>query len=142
MNTMTYNRIFALMVALVLLVPPAFAGSSECDTNAAPDGDAGICAFYLIEQGETDYYSTYVPSGSSTLFVNLNWFIPQQSLTLTIISPSGSTYASYHDSDLDGYDNAIIRAWISSPEAGTWQFQVYGEKVRETQDYTFGTTVS
>jgi hypothetical protein len=139
---MTYNRIFALVLALVLIVSPAFAGSSECDTNAAPAGDAGICTVYLIDQGETDYYSTYVSPGSSTLFVNLDWFIPQQSLTLKIISPSGSTYANYHDSDLDGDVNAIIRAWISSPEAGTWHFQVYGEKVRETQDYAFGTTVS
>jgi hypothetical protein len=81
-----------------------------------------------------------VPPGSSTLFVNLNWFTPQQSLTLKIISPSGSTYAYYHDTDLDGYKNAQIRTWISSPEAGTWRFQVYGEIVRGTQDYTFEAT--
>ena len=79
----------------------------------------------------------YVPSESSTLSVNLDWFIPQQSLTLKIISPSGSTYAYYHDSDLDGYKNAQIRTSISSPEIGTWRFQVYGEEVRETQSYSF-----
>ena len=103
-----------------------------------PAGGAGICTFDSIQQGETNYHSAYVSPESSTLFVNLNWFVPQQSLTLKIISPSGSTYAYYHDTDLDGYKNAQIRTWISSPEAGTWQFQVYGEIVRDTQDYSFG----
>ncbi|MCE5338837.1 MAG: hypothetical protein LLF90_09155 [Methanomicrobiaceae archaeon] len=139
---MTYNRIFALVLALVLIVPPVFAGSSECGINTAPqegtlENDAGICAFYFIQQGETNYHSAYVPSGSSTLFVNLNWFVPQQSLTLKILSPDGNTYAYYHDSDLDGYKNAQIRTSISSPEAGMWRFQVYGEVVRDTQDYSF-----
>jgi hypothetical protein len=142
---MTYNRIFALVLALVLVVPPAFAGSSECGLNTGPgenalENDAGICAFYSIQQGETNGHSAYVPPGSSTLFVNLNWFIPQQSLTLKVISPSGSTYAYYHDIDLDGYKNAQIRTWISSPESGTWQFQVYGEVVQDTQAYTFEAT--
>jgi hypothetical protein len=141
---MTYNRIFALVLALVRMAPPAFAGGSECDVNTAPGeespaGDAGIRAIYLIEQGETNHHSAYVPPGSSTLFVNLNWFIPQQSLTLKIISPSGSTYAYYHDTDLDGHKNAQIRTSISSPEAGTWRFQVYGEIVRDSQDYSFET---
>ncbi|WP_332450163.1 hypothetical protein [Methanoculleus sp.] len=139
---MTYNRIFALMLALVLIVPPAFAGGNECTVNTTleedtPLSDTGICAFYSIQQGETHYHSAYVPPGSSTLFVNLNWFVPQQSLTLKIVSPSGSTYAYYHDTDLDGNKDAKIRTWIPSPEAGTWRFQVYGETVRGTQDYTF-----
>jgi len=142
---MTYNRIFALVLALVLMTPPAFAGGSECDVNTAseeenPAGDAGIRTIYLIQQGETHYYDTYVPPGSSTLFVNLDWFVPQQSLTLKIISPSGSTYAYYHDTDLDGDKDAQIRTWIPSPEAGTWRFQVYGEIVRGTQDYTVEAT--
>jgi len=140
---MTYNHFFALVLALILMAPPAFAGNSECSVNTAPGeetpaGDAGICAFYSIQQGEINYHSINVPPGSSTLFVNLNWFVPQQSLTLEIISPDGSTYAYYHDTDLDGYKNAQIRTWISSPETGTWQFQVYGEIVRDTQDYSFG----
>lgn len=142
---MTYNRIFALVLALVLMVPPAFAGGSECGVNTAseeesPAGDAGIHAIYLIQQGETHYHNTYAPPGSSTLFVNLDWFVPQQSLTLKIISPSGSTYAYYHDTDLDGHKDAQIRTGITSPEAGTWRFQVYGEIVRGTQDYTFEAT--
>ncbi|WP_292365907.1 MULTISPECIES: hypothetical protein [unclassified Methanoculleus] len=142
---MTYNRIFALVLALVLIVSPAFAGSSERGVNTAPgenalENDTGICAFYSIQQGETNGHNAYVPSGSSTLFVDLDWFIPQQSLTLKIISPSGSTYAYYHDTDLDGDKDAQIRTWIPSPKAGTWQFQVYGEIVRGTQDYSFEAT--
>ena len=102
-----------------------------------PAGGAGICTFDSIQQGETNYHSAYVSPESSTLFVNLNWFVPQQSLTLKIISPSGSTYAYYHDTDLDGDKDAQIRTPISSPEGGTWRFQVYGETVRDTQDYSF-----
>jgi len=142
---MTYNRIFALVLALVLIVPPVFAGGNECAVNIAPEedipeNDVGIRALYSIHQGETNYHSAYVPSGSSTLFVDLDWFIPQQSLTLKIISPDGSTYAYYHDTDLGGDKDAQIRTWIPSPEAGTWQFQVYGEIVRGTQDYTVEAT--
>ncbi|WOX57827.1 hypothetical protein [Methanoculleus receptaculi] len=78
---MTYNHFFALMLAPVLMVPSAFAGSSECSVKTAPGGeaptgDAGICAFYSIQQGETNHHSANVPPGSSTLFVNLDWFIP------------------------------------------------------------------
>ena len=139
---MSYNRISALLLALVLMVSPAFAGSSECAVNTAPGeespaGDTEIRAIYLIEWGETNHHSAYVLPGSSTLFVNLNWFIPQQSLTLKIISPNGNTYAYYHDTDLDGDKDAQIRTPISSPEGGTWRFQVYGETVRDTQDYSF-----
>ena len=141
----TYNRIFALVLALVLIVPPVFAGGNEWGVNTAPgenvlENDVGICATYLIQQGETNYHNAYVPSGSSTLFVNLDWFVPQQSLTLEIIAPSGSTYAYYHDTDLDGHKNAQICMQITSPDAGTWRFQVYGEIVWGTQDYTFETT--
>lgn len=51
---MSYNRIFAL----VLIVPPAFAGSNECAVNTAPGedtlpGDTGIYAFYEEEVRET-----------------------------------------------------------------------------------------
>ncbi|WP_231476842.1 hypothetical protein, partial [Methanoculleus sp. MH98A] len=69
---MTYNRIFALVLALVLIVPPVFAGGNECGVNIAPgenvlENDTGICAFYSIQQGETNGHSAYVPPGSSTL---------------------------------------------------------------------------
>ena len=142
---MTYNHFFALVLVLILMAPPAFAGNSERAVNNAPGeetpaSDAGICTFDSIQQGEINYHSINVPPGSSTLFVNLNWFIPQQSLTLKIISPNGSTYAYYHDTDLDGDKDAQIRTPISSPEGGTWRFQVYGETVRDTQDYSFEAT--
>ncbi len=136
------------MIVLVLMAPPAFAGNnSECSANTAigeeiSGSDVGVRALYFIQQGETDYHSTYVPPGSSTLFVNLDWFNSQQSLTLKIISPGGSTYAYYHDIDLDGSENAQIHTWISSPGSGTWQFQVYGELVRGTQDYSSETVVN
>jgi len=53
---MTYNRIFTLVLALVLMVPPAFAGSSECGVNTGPgenalENDTGICAFLFYTAG-------------------------------------------------------------------------------------------
>ncbi len=74
------------------------------------------------------------------LEVDLNWGDTSDSLTLTIYTPSGSKLGTYRDSS-DGSTNGRIHLNIDPSQGyvqqGTWKFNVYGESVSGTEDYTF-----
>jgi hypothetical protein len=92
-----------------------------------------------ITQGESDWYSLYVPSGVYNLWVDLDWGDTDDSLTLTIYPPGGTALGPYHDAD-DGKDDAeiFLRIYKSSGlSSGTWDFEVYGEHVQGVEDYSF-----
>ena len=93
-----------------------------------------------ITQGETDWYTIVVPSGRSSITVDLNWGNPSNSLSLAAIAPDG-TIGPFFDSS-DGTTNGRIFLTITRPggiAAGTWYFRVYGESVVGTQRYNFVT---
>jgi len=93
-----------------------------------------------ITQGETDWYSVVVPSGRSSITVNLNWGNPSNSLSLAAIAPDG-TIGPFYDSS-DGTTDGRIFLTISRPGGiapGTWYFRVYGVSVVGTQSYNFVT---
>jgi hypothetical protein len=93
-----------------------------------------------ITQGETDWYSVVVPSGRSSITVDLNWGNPSNSLSLTAIAPDGIIGPFYDSSD--GVTNGRIYLTISRAGGiapGTWWFKVYGDSVTGTQSYNFVT---
>lgn len=93
-----------------------------------------------IIQGETDWYSTVVSSGTVSLTTDLNWGYVPDSLTLTIIAPD-ATLGPYYDIS-DGTLNGRITLMVSQNGGitpGTWVFRVYGDKVLGTQSYNFVT---
>lgn len=96
-----------------------------------------------ITQGQSQYYSSSVPSGKTTFYADLNWGNSANSLMLTIIAPD-ATFGPYYDSadgQVDGRINIMIsRTWgIAS---GTWYSQVYGNQVTGSQSYTYSTGVN
>jgi hypothetical protein len=93
-----------------------------------------------IAQGETDWYSVIVPSGASSITVDLDWGYAPDSLSLTAIAPDG-TIGPYYDAD-DGATDGRIYLTISRTSglaAGTWSFNVYGVSVTGIQSYNFVT---
>jgi hypothetical protein len=93
-----------------------------------------------ITQGETDWYSVIVPSGASSITVDLNWGYAPDSLSLTAIAPDGIIGPLYDSSDgtTDGrIFTTITRSGGIAP--GTWTFKVYGDYVLGTQSYNFVT---
>ena len=97
-----------------------------------------LSTYYTITQGETDWYSTYVSSGTDDLYVDLNWGSTQNSLALTIIAPD-ATLGPYYDAD-DGITDGRVHLLIAKSgglAAGTWNSNIYGQNVQGTEYYTF-----
>ncbi len=93
-----------------------------------------------ITQGETDWYSISVPSGTSSITADLNWGYVPDSLSLSVIAPDG-TLGPYYDA-ADGATDGRIFLTISRTGGiapGTWRFKVYGVTVLGTQSYNFVT---
>lgn len=92
----------------------------------------------LISQGQTDWYSTIVPSGKTSFYANLNWGDTSDSFSLTILAPD-STLGPYYDS-ADGHIDGRINLRISKSGgilSGTWWSKVYGETVNGVQSYSY-----
>ncbi|ADN36536.1 peptidase domain-containing protein [Methanolacinia petrolearia DSM 11571] len=91
-----------------------------------------------ISQGQTDWYSTSVPAGKTSLYADLNWGDTSDSISLTILAPD-STLGPYYDS-ADGHIDGRINLRISKSSgipSGTWWSKIYGEMVNGAQSYTY-----
>lgn len=96
-----------------------------------------------ITQGQTDLYSTSVPSGKTAFSPYLYWGTPSNSLSLTIRAPD-SLMGPYYDST-DGVVDGRISLRISRAGGlaqGTWKSYVYGYQVTGSQSYTYSVTAS
>lgn len=72
------------------------------------------------------------------LVVDLNWDNTDNSLRLKIYDPNGVEYGYFYDNAdtrIDGRIYIGIRNSNGVPQ-GTWLYEVYGDKVTGTQDYT------
>jgi hypothetical protein len=137
----------ALIVAMVLTPLGAAqnmtTGSNGYTITPATDAIKGVVNPLrndaTISQGEKDWYSHVVPSGTSQLTADLNWGNSANSLALTITSPT-TNIGTFHDADDGAIDGRIHITISKSPyiESGTWVFLVYGESVSGEEDYTFG----
>ena len=144
---MTLYRIATvIMIAAALLVPTVAA--QETGTHnyiVTPAGDELLkdspqfmpLSAGSITQGESDWYSLYVPAGKTELIVDLNWGDQSDSLRLMVYAPD-AVLGPYYDA-YDGV-NGRIRLRIKDSvglHPGTWQLEVYGADVTGTQSYTF-----
>ena len=133
--------IVAILLA-AMLIPLAAAEDAETTdayivTPASNDSKPQIVPRTqgTITQGETDWYSLYVPPGKDNLWVDLDWGDTSDSLTLTIYSPDGTVLGPYHDA---GDARIFLRISKSGGlPSGTWNFKVYGERVQGVEDYSF-----
>jgi len=138
--------LFVVIVATLMLVSIVSAQNSDKNTilviepgyNYTQTG-MSVCSVDSIMQGETDYFSKYVSPGTTQLVVDLNWGTSSNTLSLTIISPTGQ-YGPYYDGSDGIIDGRTVLSITRSGQAlpsGTWSFRVYGEKVTASEDYTF-----
>jgi hypothetical protein len=96
-----------------------------------------------ISQGQTQWYSTYVPAGKTSFNADLSWGNPSNSLALTITAPD-ATFGPYYDS-ADGRIDGRVNLRISKSggiASGTWGSKVYGYRVTGIQGYTYSTSAS
>jgi hypothetical protein len=140
------NALFVVIVAALLLVPIVSAQSSDNNTvlviepgyNYTHTG-MSIRSIDFLVQGETDYFSKYVQTGTSQLVVDLNWGYPSNSLALLITSPTGQ-YGPYTDGSDGITDGRIVLLITRSGQAlpqGTGSFGITGERVTGVEDYSF-----
>lgn len=96
-----------------------------------------------VSQGQSQYYSSSVPTGKTAFYADLNWGNSANSLRLSIVAPDAS-FGPFYDS-ADGVTDGRINIVISRPSgiaSGTWYSQVYGYQVTGTQSYTYSTSAS
>ncbi|OPY38311.1 MAG: hypothetical protein A4E35_00734 [Methanoregula sp. PtaU1.Bin051] len=105
--------------------------------------DISLLSSSTIIQGQTDIYTTYVPSGKTAFFPYLYWGSLPNSLSLTIRAPD-SQLGPYYDSSDGIVDGRIsLRITRSSGLAqGTWKSYVYGYQVTGSQSYSYSATAS
>jgi hypothetical protein len=140
------GTVLVILACAIMLIPGVSAQDVGMNGGytVAPAGNlylpAGMAPMTAgtITQGETDWYSTVVPSGKTSITVDLNWGYVPDSLTLTVVAPDGNLGPLYDASDgsMDGRIlMTISRAGGIAP--GTWKFKVYGEIVDGIQSYNF-----
>lgn len=90
-----------------------------------------------MSQGQTNWYTYTVPSGTPSLTVDLNWGNPANSLALTVIAPDG-TIGPYYDTSGTGRITLLIKK-TGTLAPGTWNIKVYGDHVTGLQRYNLQT---
>lgn len=136
-------KLFIIMVAGAAMLMPAVSASDQkglshykvSPGSEKPSGYS-ILSYGTITQGETDWYSRYVPGGVSSMTVDLNWGDTSDSLALTIIAPD-ATLGPYYDANDGSTDGRICLQISGGLTSGTWNFRIYGASVQGTEDYTF-----
>ncbi len=135
-----------ILICAVVLVSGVSAQNAEYNQGyiVSPAQDLNLPPIIMplssgsISQGQTVFFSKYVPYGTTSLVTDLNWGDTSDSLTLTISAPD-ATLGPYNDAS-DGILNGRIYLFISKPGGlapGTWSFRVYGERVNGIQGYSF-----
>ncbi|MGD0079561.1 MAG: pre-peptidase C-terminal domain-containing protein [Methanoregula sp.] len=140
--------VISLVILVCAIVLISGVSAQDVDTRAGysvtPAGNLHLPAVMspmtagTITQGQTNWYSLVVPSGKTSLTVDLNWGYAPNSLSLTAIAPDGTIGPFYDASDgvMDGrIFMTISRTGGIAP--GTWKFRVYGVSVSGTQSYNF-----
>ena len=138
-------KILTISMVMLLFALPVSAQEESTSIVKPASGisptNIGIDTGGSITQGESDWYQQDIPSVPE-IVVDLNWYNPSNSLTLTIYPPGGKeVLGPYHDAD-DGITNGRIYLSLTDSNGenlpgGTWMFKVYGEKVQGTQNYEF-----
>jgi hypothetical protein len=95
-------------------------------------------AYYTV-QGQSRYFSYYVPNNWYGITVDLNWGNSENSLQYTMYAADGSVAGPYYD-NADGRIDGRIYICLSRNGAiipsGTYYDRVYGYKVTGAEDYT------
>jgi len=149
---MKVHSLALLLVIGAVLIAPAVSAQivEEKDGYVVTSGedslrlsDIFLLSSASITQGQTHWYTTTVPAGSTAFSADLNWGNPANSLALTLTAPD-ATFGPYYDS-ADGKTDGRINLRIAKSSglaSGTWRSKVYGYQVSGTQSYTYSASAS
>ncbi len=159
MKTNNKHGITTLFMAILLVsiaFIPAVSASSDKEVisdsaivtpatvKPASFGDIVPLATYSIVQGQTRTHSTVINKNTWHFFrPELSWTPSSNSLRLTVVSPTGTTYGPWYDSSGDGVIDGRIHFTyppIQIPAGlpvGTWTSRVYGSSVSGTATYQY-----
>jgi hypothetical protein len=106
----------AILICVVLLVSGVSAQTVDKTPGYSVDvvKSTGLPAVVVpmtvssISQGQTNWYTYAISSGTSSLTVDLNWGNPANSLALTVIAPDG-TIGPYYDTSGTGRITLLIK---------------------------------
>ncbi|MEN6610854.1 MAG: hypothetical protein ABFC24_08420 [Methanoregulaceae archaeon] len=106
--------------------------------TAFPTPDTRVRYYSTLSNGEIEWYSLEPPVRDEQISFELRWTGSASSLSLTLVSPGGSTW-HFTDTD-DSRSDQAIRMTISgsargSIEPGTWTVAVAGDSVPDRVPY-------
>ncbi len=93
----------------------------------------------IICQGQIQWAQKTISGHPTTIYTDVNWGNPANSLSLTVYTPDGYVLGPYYDNVegvLNGYiPLALTRSGGVTP--GTYYYQICGYRVTGSQYYTF-----
>lgn len=103
-----------------------------------PTPDTRVRYYSTISNSEIEWYSLEPSPGDRKISFELRWNDPTSSLSLTLVSPGGSTW-HFSDAD-DSRSDQAVRMTISGvnggyPEPGKWTVAVAGESAKHPVPY-------
>ena len=135
-----------LSVFVLLLVCFSASGAAVENTNPVLNFEVissdwapfALPVYGDVRQGETDYYTYYVPAGATTLEVSLTWDVSNGDALRLLVHPPTGASSSFGDG-MDGTINGKIAVRTTIPAmmtASTWGFDVVGVSVDDIASYT------
>ncbi|MCK9632682.1 MAG: hypothetical protein M0R30_13710 [Methanoregula sp.] len=106
--------------------------------TVVPTPDTRVRYYSTISDNEIEWYSLEPPVSDKEISFELRWNDPASSLSLTLVSPGGSTW-HFSDAD-DSRTDRAVRMTISGVsgeylEPGKWTVAVAGDSVKDTVPY-------
>ena len=103
-----------------------------------PTPDTRVRYYSTISDGEIEWYSLEPSMREMKISFELRWNDPSSSLSLTLVSPGGSTW--HFSDDDDSRSDRAVRMTVSGaggicPEPGKWTVAVAGDSVKGPVPY-------
>jgi len=107
-------------------------GDYSATPTASPSRDTRVRHYSTIGRGEIEWYVLETSPGDPEILIELRWDDPSSSLSMSVVSPGGSTWR-FFDPD-DTITDQAIRMTVSGRAAardvpGRWTLAVSGDEV-------------
>ncbi|WP_325377597.1 hypothetical protein [Methanocella sp.] len=92
-----------------------------------------------IKQGQTQWAQKTVVGNPTTIYTDVYWGNPTNSISLTVYTPDGYVLGPVYD-NIEGIINGDIPLAITRSggvASGTYYYQIYGYRISGSQYYTF-----
>lgn len=144
--------LMAVLLVSIVFMPAVSASSGEEATSASAavtpltikpfSAVYPLATVYPIVEGQIDTHTTIVSGTKTSFYVDLWWIQSYNTLSLTVVSPTGVTYGPYYAASGTGRLRMTLPT-SGNLETGTWTSYVNGVAVPQgTAHYIYSVTVS